>query len=211
MAETIELEVEARDRVGKGAARAIRRQGKVPAVIYGDNKDPEPITIEHKPLWKHVQTGTFLSTVFTLKVGSKKTRVIPRDIQFDPVRDFPIHVDFLRLGKGAEINVEVPVHFLNESTCPGLKRGGALNVVRHEIELTCSADSIPETIEIDLAGLDIGDSIHISQVELPKGVSPVITDRDFTIVTIAGAGPSVEEEEAAEAEEAEAETETTEE
>ena len=205
MAETIELKVEARDSVGKGAARAIRRQGLVPGVIYGDKKPPEPITIPRKILWKHVQTGGFLSTVFMLDLGGRKTQVIPRDVHFDPVRDFPIHVDFLRLAKGAEVTVEVSVNFLNEESCPGLKRGGVLNVVRHDIEVSCPATSIPEQIDVDLGSLDIGDSIHISDISLPDNVTPTITDRDFTIVTLAGASSEEPATETGETEEATAE------
>ncbi len=186
MAETIELKVEPRNKVGKGAARAARRKGLVPGVIYGDKKPPEPITIERRLLWKYVQTGGFLSTVFILDLGGKKIQAIPRDVHFDPVKDLPIHVDFLRLAKGAGVTVEVHVNFLNEENCPGVKRGGALNIVRHEIEVNCPADAIPEQIDVDLSGLDIGDSIHISDITLPDKVTPAITDRDFTIVTVVG-------------------------
>lgn len=203
MADIIELKVEPREGVGKGAARAIRRKGLVPGVIYGDKKDPQPITIEYRPLWKHVQTGSFLSTVYSLNVDGKKVQVIPRDIQFDPVRDVPLHVDFLRLAKGAKVTVEVPVQFLNEDKSPGLKRGGVMNIVRHEIELSCPATDIPEAIEADISGLDIGDSLHISDITLPDNVTLTITDRDFTIATIAGAVAEAEPEEETEGEAAE--------
>lgn len=193
MAEAIEFEATAREHVGKGAARKTRAEGLIPAVIYGNKQPPEPISVTYKEIWKQVQTGHFLSTVYTINVGGKKTKVIPRDVQLDPVRDFPLHVDFLRLAKDARIEVAVPVHFLNEETSPGLKRGGVLNIVRHEIELSCPADAIPEGINIDLKGLDIGDSIHISSVELPAGTKPAITDRDFTIATIAGSSASSSE------------------
>ncbi len=205
MAENIELKASARDRVGKGAARATRREGLIPAVIYGDKKPPEPISLPYKEVWQQVQTGLFLSTVYVIDLGGKKTRVLPRDIQFDPIRDFPLHVDFLRVSKEAKITVEVPVHFINETESPGLKRGGVLNIVRHTIEMLCPVDSIPEAISVDLTGLDIGDSLHISSVKLPQDVVPTITDRDFTVVTIAGAGGGAEEEEKAEGEEGEEE------
>ena len=187
MAETIELKATARERVGKGAARAARREGLVPAVIYGDKQPPQPISLEYRLIQKQVQTGHFLSTVYVIDVNGKKVRALPRDVQMDPVRDFPVHVDFLRVSKESKLTVDVSVHFLNEDQSPGLKRGGVLNIVRHDVELLCPADSIPESIEIDLTGRDIGDSIHISSVQLPKGVTPTITDRDFTIATIAGA------------------------
>ena len=198
MAETIELKAAARERVGKGAARAIRRQGRVPAVIYGEKKSPEPITLESRDLWQQVKTGTFLSTVFMIDVDGDKTRVIPRDLQLDPVRDFPVHVDFLRLGEGASITVEVPVSFVNEELSPGLKRGGILNIVRHAVAVLCPVAAIPERIEADLDGFEIGDSLHISAITLPEGVTPTITDRDFTIATIAGR--AAEDETAAEGE-----------
>ncbi len=185
MADIIELEAAVRERVGKGAAREARRQGRVPAVIYGDKKDPEPISLEYKVVNKQVQTGNFLNTLYMINVGGNKTRVIPRDVQFDPVRDFPMHVDFLRLAKGATITIEVTVNFINEEECPGLKMGGVLNVVRYAIEVTCPADAIPEQFDADLTGLELGDSIHISAITLPDGVAPTITDRDFTVATIA--------------------------
>ncbi len=185
MADIIELEAAVRERVGKGAAREARRQGRVPAVIYGDKKDPEPISLEYKTVNMQVQTGNFLNTLYMINVGGNKTRVIPRDIQFDPVRDFPMHVDFLRLAKGATITIEVTVNFINEEECPGLKMGGVLNVVRYAIEVTCPATSIPEQFDADLTGLELGDSIHISAISLPDGVEPTITDRDFTVATIA--------------------------
>lgn len=206
MSQTTELSAVVRERVGKGAARAARRQGLVPAVIYGDRKDPQPISLDRRQLERLLQTGSFMSTLCTIDVGGEKTRVIPRDVHFDPVKDFPLHVDFLRLGAGARIAVEIPVHFRNEEQSPGIKRGGVLNVVRHLVELVCPADGIPEGIEVDLTGLDIGDAVHISAVTLPEGVVPTITDRDFTIASIAApAGLKSEEEEEGEAGEEEAE------
>lgn len=207
MAENIEFEASAREHVGKGAARRTRREGLIPGVIYGDKQPPEPITLTYKEIWKQLQTGHFLSTVYTVNVDGKKTKVIPRDVQLDPVRDFPLHVDFLRLAKNATVDVAVAVSFINEESSPGLKRGGLLNVVRHEIELTCPADTIPEKIEVDVGGLDIGDSVHISDIELPGGATPTITDRDFTIATIAGSSASSSEENAGEEGEEESATE----
>lgn len=185
MAEVFEINAEKRDRGGKGPARALRHAGKIPAVIYGDKKAPENIVLERKDITKLYNTGRLMSTLVQIDVNGAKTRAITRDVQLDPVRDFILHADFLRLSKGAKIAVEVPVQFLNEETCPGLKRGGVLNVVRYQVELSCPASEIPEYIELDLAEADIGDSLHISDVELPEGVVPTISDRDFTIATIA--------------------------
>ena len=185
MADINELSAVVRERVGKGASRAVRRQGLVPAVIYGDNKDPEAISGELGVLEKALSTGTFMSTLYTIDVDGDRSQVIARDVQFDKVRDFPVHVDFLRLKKGATIAVEVQVNFLNEEESPGLRRGGVLNVVRYTVEVTCPAARIPESLDADLTGLDIGDSIHISAIALPEDVEPTITDRDFTVATIA--------------------------
>jgi large subunit ribosomal protein L25 len=193
MAKVISLQASARKGGSKGAVRAARRDGQVPGVIYGGEKEPQAVALDYKELWKAVETGRFLSTLVDVEIGGEKVRAIPRDIQFDVVRDRVIHVDFLRLGAGQRISVAVPVHFSNHEASPGLKRGGVLNVVRHEVELYCPADSIPEQIEIDLAGWEIGGSIHISHVKLPANVQPVISDRDFTIATIAGAGGKEEE------------------
>jgi large subunit ribosomal protein L25 len=190
---SIELQATARPRVGKGAARQARREGKVPAVIYGDNKEPETIALDYHELWKQVLKGHFTSTVFEIQVEGKKHLVIPRDLQVDPVKDLPIHVDFLRIGEEGLISVEVPVRFVNDTQSPGLKRGGVLNIVRHEIEVTCPYDKIPTFFEVDLTGLEIGRAIHISAVKLPEGVTPAIKDRDFTIATIAGAVKQAEE------------------
>ncbi len=186
MAELIELKATAREGTGKLANRALRAQKLVPGVVYGGDKGPANVALEYKLVRLHHQTGHFLSTVYLLDVDGKKERVIPRDVQVDPVRDFPIHVDFLRVSRTSRIDVDVPVLFINEDASPGLKRGGVLNIVRHTIECTCPADAIPENISVDLAGLDIGDAVHISAVALPKGITPTI-DRDFTIASIAGA------------------------
>jgi large subunit ribosomal protein L25 len=183
--ETYELKAEAREKVGKGSAREVRRSGKIPAVIYGEKQPPLAIALSHKDIYYKIHGGGFLTTVATIDVDGKKIEVLPKDYQLDPVSDQPVHVDFLRLGKNSVVTVEVPVHFINEEKSPGIKRGGVLNIVRHEVEFTVPANAIPEFITIDLDGTDIGDSLHISAVKLPKGVTPVIKDRDFTIATIA--------------------------
>jgi large subunit ribosomal protein L25 len=169
--------------VGKGAARAVRRQGLIPAVIYGDKQAPVPVSLSYNEAMKRIYGGGFLSHIITLDVDGEKFKVIPRDYQLDPVSDKAMHVDFLRIGANSRLNVEVHVHFVNETESPGLKRGGTLNIVRHTVELSCPADQIPEEVRVDLTGLDIGDSVHISSVALPEGVRPTI-HRDFTIVTI---------------------------
>ena len=199
MAKAVSLKAEARGRAGKGAARSVRRQGLVPAVVYGDKKEPKLVSLRYGDLLPHVSTGRFTATLVDLDVDGETLRVIPRDVQFEPVRDFIVHVDFLRLGKDARIRVEVPVHFRNHEASPGLKAGGVLNIVRHEIEFFCPADNIPEEVVVDLTGLHIGQSVHVSQVKLPEGAQPTITERDFTIATIAAAAaiPVEEEVEAA--------------
>jgi large subunit ribosomal protein L25 len=202
MARIVQLKAAKRDRAGKGAARAVRREGLVPGVVYGDKQEPQLVSLGYVDIFQQVQTGRFLSTLVDLEVDGTTVRTIPRAVQFDPVRDFIIHADFLRLGAGARITVEVMVQFRNAEASPGIKRGGVLNVVRHEVELSCPADSIPEEIVVDLTGLDIGDSVHISSISLPEGATPTITDRDFTIATIAS--PAGLKEELREAEEAEA-------
>jgi large subunit ribosomal protein L25 len=181
-----ELKAEARDRVGKGSARELRRNGKVPAVIYGENQPPLAIALSYKDVYYKIHGGGFLTTIATIDVEGKKVEVLPKDFQLDPVRDFPVHVDFLRVGRNTIVTVEVPVHFINEEKSPGIKRGGVLNIVRHQVEFHCPANAIPDSITVDLDGTDIGDSIHISAVKLPEGVHPVIHDRDFTIATVAG-------------------------
>lgn len=195
----VELAATARPRAGKGAARQARREGKVPAVIYGDNQAPETISLDYNELWKQVLKGHFTSTVLDVKVDGKSNRVIPRDVQFDPVKDQPIHVDLLRIGKDGVIRVAVPVKFVNEALSPGLKRGGVLNIVRHDVEVYCPYDRIPAAFEVNLEGMQIGRSIHISAISMPEGVRPVIQGRDFTIATIAGAVKVEEETPVAEA------------
>jgi large subunit ribosomal protein L25 len=186
MAETTELKAWARRRLGKGGARAARREGRIPGSLYGDKKEPESISVEYRAISQQLLTGHFQSTIFTLDVEGTKTRVIPRGVQLDPVRDFPIHVDFLRVSKDALVTVDVPVRFLNEAASPGLKRGGVLNIVRHEIPVRCPADAIPDHFDVDLTGLEIGNSIHISAINLPPNVRPTVTERDFTVATIVG-------------------------
>ena len=196
------MAVTARDRAGKGVARAERRAGRIPAVIYGGKADPVKISVEPRELQREMTTGNLFSTVYTLDVGGKNERVLPRDIQFHPVTDRAQHIDFLRVTAETKLAVEVPCNFINEDDSPGLRRGGVLNVVRYAIEFICRVDDIPNEIEIDLAGLEIGEGVHISMVMLPDGVEPTITDRDFTIATIA-APTVVAEETAAEGEEGE--------
>ncbi len=201
MSDLYELKADARERVGKGSARELRRNGRVPAVIYGDKKDPLAISLPFKEVALKVGSSGFMTTILNIDVNGDKIRVLPKDFQRDPVRDFPLHVDFLRISKNTVVTVEVPVQFVNEEESPGLKRGGVLNVVRYTVEVNCPADSIPEFFTADMTGLDIGDSVHISAIDLPEGVEPTISDRDFTVVTIAApAGLKSEEDEAAEAE-----------
>ena len=184
MSDTLNLPAETREGVGKGASRALRREGRVPAVVYGGKEEPLSIHVEEKLLIKQLSSGHFLNSIVEIEVGGKKLRTLPKDVAFHPVTDRPLHADFLRLSKDATVHVNVPVHFINEEDSPGLKRGGVLNMVRHDLELICDANKIPEDIQIDVTGLDIGDSIHISNVTLPKGATSAITDRDFTIATI---------------------------
>lgn len=186
MGAAYELTATAREKVGTGAARSARREGQIPAVIYGGTEAPMAVSLNERELRAKIMGGGFYTTVANIAVGGKKISTLPRDFQLDPVSDRPIHVDFLRVEPNSEIAVEVPVQFINEIAAPGIKRGGVLNVVRHRIALICRVDSIPEKIVADLTGLDIGDSLHISKVALPEGARPVIRDRDFTIVTIAG-------------------------
>lgn len=209
MSDSIELKASVRDRVGKGSARKLRREGLVPAVIYGDKKPPLPVAIPYKQAFTRLHAGGFMTSVFTLDIDGEKHRVIPKDYQLSPVRDFLEHVDFLRVSKNTTVTVDIPVVFLNEEICPGLKSGGALNIVRYTVEVNCRADAIPENFEVDLAAVEMGESVHISAVTLPDGVEPTIRDRDFTIATIASPAGVSEEVEGEEAEGEE--TETTEE
>jgi large subunit ribosomal protein L25 len=192
MAQTIEIKAKARSRAGKGAARATRRESMIPGIVYGERLPAQTIAIDRQELTLLVGKGKFLSTVFNLSIDGKPLRVIPRDVQLDPVRDFPIHVDFQRVGASSKIRVNVPVRFVNEALSPGLKRGGVLNIVRHDIEVMAPVDSIPAFFEFDLTGLEIGRSIHISATNMPEGVRPTITNRDFTVATVAGAKAETE-------------------
>jgi len=184
MSDALNLPAEARERAGKGASRAIRREGRTPAVIYGGKEEPTLIHVEEKELVKQLMTGHFMNSVVNLEIGGKTVRTLPKDVAFHPVTDRPLHVDFLRLTGDSKVEVQVPVIFVNEDASPGLKKGGVLNVVRHELDLLCPNANIPEEIQVDVTGKEIGDSIHISEVTLPKGVTSVITDRDFTIATL---------------------------
>nr|WP_166175627.1 50S ribosomal protein L25/general stress protein Ctc [Altererythrobacter segetis] len=201
MSDALTLPAEARERAGKGASRELRRQGRVPAVIYGGKEEPTPIHLEAKELVRQLGSGHFMNSIVMIDVGGKMVRTLPKDVALHPVTDRPLHVDFLRLSKDAKIQVAVPVVFVNEEESPGLKKGGVLNVVRHELELVCESDKIPDEIKLDVTGLDIGDSIHISHVTLPEGSVSAITDRDFTIATVVApsAMKRTDEEEAEEA------------
>jgi large subunit ribosomal protein L25 len=189
-----ELKAEARERVGKGSSRELRRNGFIPAVIYGDKQSPISIALNTNEVTKRIHAGGFMTTVATIDVNGEKIQVLPKDYQLDPVRDFTMHVDFLRVSADSEVTVEVPVHFVNEEKS-GIKVGGVLNIVRHSVEMLVPANDIPEFITVDLAGFKIGDSIHISHVKLPQGAKPTITDRDFTIATIVAPAAGVTEEE----------------
>lgn len=200
MSEVQSMAAERRERAGKGAARATRRAGRIPGVIYGNKQEPVLISIKPRHLQRELQKAGFFATLFDLELDGQRHRVLPRDVQFDPVTDRPLHIDFLRVAADTKVHVEVPVVFVNEELSPGLKRGGVLNVVRHEIELICAADQIPTSITVDLQGLEIGDTVHISMVKLPEGVTPAITDRDFTVASIAAPTVAPVEAETAEAE-----------
>lgn len=187
MAQVLSIAAKARPVGGKGAARAVRRAGDVPGIVYGgDLKDCEGIAIEANAVQKLINKGRFLSTVFEIEIDGRKTRAIPRDVQLDPVKDTPLHVDFQRIGADNQVRIRIPMRYINEAASPGIKRGGVLNIVRREVEVWAPADKIPDHFEADLTGLEIGRSIHISSVALPEGVRPVIQDRDFTVATIAG-------------------------
>jgi len=199
------LKAQAREGVGKGAARELRRQGLVPAVIYGDKKPPVTISIAYKDAMKFIYAGGFLSHVIDLDVDGTVHSVIPRDYQLDPVKDFALHVDFFRVAKGAKLNVQVHVNFINEELSPGLKRGGTLNIVHHTLDLTVDAANIPDEVTVDLTGLDIGDTVHISSIKLPAGVSDHSHEEDVTIATIVAPSALKSAGEEGEAEEAAAE------
>ncbi|MET3825653.1 large subunit ribosomal protein L25 [Sphingomonas sp. PvP055] len=185
MSEQMTLAAETREQVGKGASRLLRREGRVPAVIYGNKQEPLSIHVEEKALMRLLNTGHFMNSVVMLDAGGNQVRTLPKDVTFDVVTERPVHVDFLRIGAHSTVTVAVPVVFTDEDEAPGIKKdGGVLNVTRHEIEVVCDAAEIPGEITISLAGLEVGASIHISDVKLPKGVEPSIADRDFAIATI---------------------------
>ena len=193
MADIITFPATARERAGKGAARATRRAGQVPAVVYGAKEPPVLIALDPKLLKQQLGQSGFFTRLVDIQIEGKNHRVLPRDVQYHPVSDAPIHVDFMRVSADARVTVAVPVVFINESQSPGLKKGAVLNVVRHEVEVSAPVDRIPHSLTVDLAGTDIGDSIHISHITLPDGVKPTIADRDFTIATVAA--PTVQKEE----------------
>ena len=198
MSDQLTLPAEARDRAGKGASRALRRDGRVPAVVYGEKKEPLSIHVEEKLLSKILSSGHFMNSVIMIDLAGETHRTLPKAVDFHPVTSRPVHVDFLRIGEHTKVYVAIPVRFDNEEDSPGLKRGGVLNVVQHELEIVCDAANIPNEIHISLEGLEIGDSIHISQVKLPEGVTPSNQDEDFTVATIvAPSAMKAEEEEAA--------------
>lgn len=202
MSETISFAAERRAKAGRGPARALRRDGKVPAIVYGGKEEPLMLAVGAKEIKRQLSTNArFFSSLFDLDLGDEKLRVLPREAQLHPVSDDPLHLDFIRAAAGARVVVEVPVVFRNEAASPGLKRGGVLNIVRREIELSCPVESIPSQLVVDLTGLEINASVHISHIQLPEGVRPTITDRDFTVCGITP--PTKGEVEAAAAGEAE--------
>ncbi|AWM86180.1 50S ribosomal protein L25/general stress protein Ctc [Microvirga sp. 17 mud 1-3] len=202
MSDIKQIKAVARDRAGKGAARAVRRQGQVPAVIYGSGQSAEAIALDANQTKQLIFAGHFLTTIFEIDVDGKKTRAIPRDYQLDPVKDFPLHVDFLRLSKGQALKVVVPVHVVGQEKCPGVKRGGTLQIVEHSVELLVPSDAIPDFIEASVADLDIGSSVHLSDIKLPNGAKPTATENVTLVTVVAPSG--MKEEEAAPAAEGEA-------
>jgi large subunit ribosomal protein L25 len=200
MGEVASIPAEPRVNYGKGPARRLRAAARVPAVIYGGGSEPVGVSVGLREIAREIHRSGFFSRLYDLSVNGEKLRVLPRDVQLDPVTDIPVHVDFLRFEAGQKITVSVPVSFREHEASPGLKRGGVLNIVRHEIELVCQVESIPEEIEFDLTDREIGDSLHISDVTLPEGVTPLVTDRDFTVATVAAPTVRKEEEAAAQAE-----------
>ena len=200
MAEALSISAEPRERVGKGAARQARRAGRIPGVIYGSDEPTVHISMDATFLEQEARKPAFFATLYDLTINGATQRVLARELQLHPVKDNPIHVDFLRVSSDTMIHVDIQVVFENEEESPGLRRGGVLNIVRHEIELVCRADHIPPSLSADLTGLDIGDGVHIGDIELPEGVRPAIEDRDFTVATIAAPTVMVEEEEVEEEE-----------
>jgi large subunit ribosomal protein L25 len=196
MATVKELKATARPSSGKGAARAVRRAGRVPGVIYGNNQPPVTISVDDADLRQRILAGRFLTTIYDIDLEGKKHRVIPRDFHLDPVRDFPLHVDFMRLGEGATIRVSVPLHIVNAESAPGVKRGGTVNIVTHTIDLECSVDNIPQYVEADVSGLEISYSLHLSDIKLPANVKSLARE-DVTLVTIVPPSGYAEEQKAA--------------
>ena len=197
MAQVQELKAEAREGRGKGPSYQARIKGLIPGIVYGGKGEPETVNVDARTLERHIEKGAFLTTLLMLDVAGKKTRVIPRQLQLDPVSDRPVHVDFMRLAEGSTVRLEVPVHFKGQGESPGLKKGGVLNIVRHKMELLCPADSIPNEVLVDISKLDINESIHISALQLPEGVKPTIRGRDFTVCSIVAPTSVVEEQRAA--------------
>tara|TARA_Y100000588_G_scaffold364574_1_gene428434 strand:- start:90 stop:761 length:672 start_codon:yes stop_codon:yes gene_type:complete len=192
MPETTKFTAEIRNHSSRGELRQARLTGRVPGIVYGGEDHPVMVSVSLADLRQAISSGGFTNRLYDLEVAGKRHRVLPREVQLDPVSEIPLHVDFLRLGADAEVTILVPTTFINEDDCPGLKSGGVINIVRHQIEVRCRADSIPEVITVDLEGIEIGDSIRVSQISLPDDVAPTITDRDFTIATIAA--PTIVEE-----------------
>jgi large subunit ribosomal protein L25 len=199
MSDMLTLSAETRDRAGKGASRALRREGRVPAVVYGNKQEPLSVSVDEKALVRMLGTGHFFNSVVMIDGAGAQIRTLPKDVQFHPVTDRPLHVDFFRIGEHSTVHVNVPVRFTDEDTSPGIKRGGVLSIVRHELELVCDAAEIPDEVVISLKPFDVGASIHISAVTLPAGAKPAIEDRDFTIATIATPSALRSAEDAAEA------------
>ena len=202
MSDTLTLSAQTRDRAGKGASRAMRREGRVPAVVYGNKQEALSIHLEEKALVKAMSNGHFMNTVVMIDGVGEAVRALPKDVQFHPVTDRPLHVDFLRIGEHSKVHVAVPVRFTDEEASPGLKRGAVLNIVRHELDLVCDAAEIPDEIAISLKGLDVGDSIHVSAIALPQGVESGASGQDDTIATVGAPSALLSSEGAAEGEEA---------
>ena len=197
MAQVQELKAEVREGTGKGPAYQARVKGMIPGIVYGGKDTPETVNLDFRTLERHVEAGSFLTTLFMLDVAGKKTRVIPRQLQLDPVSDRPVHVDFMRLVEGASVKLEIPVHFKGQGESPGLKKGGVLNIVRHEMNVICPADNIPHAIVVDVSKLDINETIHVNDLDLPKGVKLIIKGRDVTICSIVAPTSVIEEQKAA--------------
>jgi len=197
MAQVQELKAEAREDKGKGPAFQARSKGQIPGIVYGGNDEPQTVSVDAHVLGRQIEAGAFLTTLLMLDVGGKKTRVIPRQLQLDPVSDRPVHVDFMRLAEGASVKLEIPVHFKGQGESPGLKKGGVLNIVRHEMNVICPADNIPNAIEVDVSKLDINETIHVNDLDLPKGVKLLIKGRDVTICSIVAPTSVIEEQKAA--------------